>query len=150
MTAIEELGVDRCWELLRSVPVGRLAVVVGDRPEIFPVNHIVDRGTIVFRTAEGTKLVGSVRNAFVAYEIDGYDDAVAQAWSVVVKGRATEIRQMHELLDTVHLPLTPWQADPKNRFVRIDPDEVTGRRFEVNDRTGWENTLSHLRRNPSE
>ena len=29
------------------------------------------------------------------------------------------------------LPLFPWHASPKHRFVRIVPDELTGRRFTV-------------------
>lgn len=145
MNAVTQLGADRCWELLRSVPVGRLAVIVADRPEIFPVNHVVDRGTIIFRTADGTKLAGSLQNPLVAFEVDGYDEASGQAWSVVVKGRAEQIQQLHELLGTVHLPLAPWQADPKPSFVRIDPDEVTGRQFRVADSAQWQTPLSQAR-----
>ena len=148
MNAVTQLGAERCWELLRSVPVGRLAVIVGDRPEIFPVNHVVDRGTIIFRTADGTKISAALQNPLVVFEVDGYDEVSGQAWSVVVKGRAEQIRQLHELLDTVHLPLTPWQADPKPRFVRIAPDEVTGRRFQVTDPADWQTLLSHVRQAP--
>ena len=39
-----------CWMLLRSVEVARLAVSVDDRPDIFPVNFVVDHGTVVIRT----------------------------------------------------------------------------------------------------
>jgi uncharacterized protein len=49
-----------CWALLRSQEAGRLAVLIADRPEIFPINYVVDHGTVVFRTAEGTKLAGAV------------------------------------------------------------------------------------------
>ena len=45
-----------CWTLLRHTEVGRLAVTMGTSPDIFPVNFAVDRGSVVFRTAEGTKL----------------------------------------------------------------------------------------------
>jgi hypothetical protein len=38
---------------------------------------------------------------------------------------------MQELFDAVDLPLFPWHAAPKPRFVRIEPDELTGRRFHV-------------------
>jgi nitroimidazol reductase NimA-like FMN-containing flavoprotein (pyridoxamine 5'-phosphate oxidase superfamily) len=148
MSAVTQLGTERCWELLRSVPVGRLAVIVADRPEIFPVNHVVDRGTIIFRTADGTKMSAALQNPLVAFEVDGYDEVSGQAWSVVVKGRAEQIRQLHELLDTPNLPLTPWQADPKPRFVRIAPEEVTGRRFPLVDPARWDTVLSGVRPNP--
>ena len=142
---IRELAQPTCWDLLRSVEVGRLAVIFGDRPEIFPVNYLVDHGTIVFRTAAGGKLAGSVREAPVAFEIDGYDGEAGEAWSVVVKGRAGEIRRLHELIDTVQLPLSPWHGSPKHHFVRIVPEEVTGRRFPVVSAAAWEGLLTGVR-----
>ncbi len=52
---------------------------------------------------------------------------------MVVKGRAIEIKAMQDLFDAADLPLFPWLASPKHCFVRIVPDEVTGRRFHVVD-----------------
>jgi uncharacterized protein len=132
---VTDLAVNVCWALLRSHEVGRLAVSIADRPEIFPINYVVDHGTVVFRTAEGTKLAGAIQRD-VAFEADGYEPGTGEAWSVVVKGRAEEIAR-HELLDTADLPLFPWHTAPKQRFVRIVPDEVTGRRFRVVDRKAW-------------
>ena len=85
------LEVNVCWALLRSQEVGRLAVSIADRPEIFPINFVVDHGTVVFRTAEGTKLAGAVQGDAVAFEADGYERDTGEAWSVVVKGHAEEI-----------------------------------------------------------
>ena len=126
-----ELDGSQCWALLRSAEVGRLAISIMNRPDIFPINFIVDRGTIVFRTAEGTKLAGAVLNEAVAFEVDGYDAASGEAWSVVIKGPAVEIERMHEVFEAIDLPLFPWHAAPKHRFVRIEPVELTGRRFHV-------------------
>lgn len=130
----EFLATHQCLDLLRRSPVGRLAVVVGDRPQIFPVNHIVDQGTVVFRTASGTKLAGAT-GRLVAYEVDGHDLVGGSAWSVVVHGRAEQIRALHETVEALHLPLHPWPAGSKPHFVRIVPDEITGRRFAVTDRS---------------
>ena len=127
------LEVSTCWELLRSSDVGRLAVAFGDQPDIFPVNYIVDHGTVVFRTAEGTKLAAAVLGRSVAFEIDGYDADAGDAWSVVIKGRAMEIERMQDVFEALDLPLFPWHASPKHRFVRIEPDDVSGRRFHVVD-----------------
>ena len=128
--ATEQLSVPECWSLLRSAPVGRLATVVDGRPDIFPVNHLVDHGTVLFRTAEGTKLRAAVGHE-VAFEADGYDAAAGKAWSVVVKGTAREIRELDETLGVMLLPLFPWQGGPKPRYVRIERAQVTGRRFPV-------------------
>jgi hypothetical protein len=125
------LATNACLELLRANVVGRLAVSITDHPDIFPVNYVVDHGCIVFRTAEGTKLAAAVLGRAVAFEADGYDEASGEAWSVVVKGHAVEIAQMHEIFDAVDLPLFSWQAAPKPRFVRIEPVDISGRRFHV-------------------
>jgi nitroimidazol reductase NimA-like FMN-containing flavoprotein (pyridoxamine 5'-phosphate oxidase superfamily) len=131
------LSTDACLELLRGETVGRLAVSIRDHPDIFPINYVVDRGGIVFRTAEGAKLAASVLGRGVAFEVDGLDDTAGDAWSVVVKGHAVEIEGMYELLDALELPLFPWHASPKHRFVRIEPVEITGRRFRVVDPAVW-------------
>jgi nitroimidazol reductase NimA-like FMN-containing flavoprotein (pyridoxamine 5'-phosphate oxidase superfamily) len=128
---IEILDPSQCWALVREADVGRLGVSIANRPDIFPINFVVDHGTVVFRTAEGTKLAAAVLGTSVAFEVDGYDYVAGVAWSVVIKGRATEIERMQELFDAAELPLFPWHAAPKHRFVRIIPDEITGRRFRV-------------------
>ena len=125
------IPVNECLALLRGEPVGRLAISITDHPDIFPINHVVDHGTVVFRTAEGTKLAASVLGTAVAYEVDGFDAAAGTAWSVVIKGRAFEIERLEDLIDAAELPLFPWHASPKHRYVRIEPDEISGRRFRV-------------------
>ena len=130
LAPMEHLTVSESWSLLRSMPVGRLAVVVDGKPEIFPLNHVVDQGTLVFRTSEGTKLSGAVGHD-VAYEVDGIDETGTVAWSVVIKGRASEVARLHESLEALDLPLHPWHRGPKPRVVRIEPEEVHGRRFTV-------------------
>jgi nitroimidazol reductase NimA-like FMN-containing flavoprotein (pyridoxamine 5'-phosphate oxidase superfamily) len=126
-----------CWMLLRSTEVGRLAVNVRGEPDIFPVNFVVDHGSIVFRTASGTKLAFAVIGSRVAFEADGYDEESKLAWSVVLKGPAQPIENLHESLDAARLPLFPWHDSPKNHFVRVEPDEISGRRFPVVDRDRW-------------
>jgi len=127
---VEVLSERECWNLLREAVVGRLAVIVDGQPDIFPVNPIVDHGTIVFRTAAGTKLA-SAKGKIVAFEVDGYDSSTSQAWSVVAKGRAVEILERDETLRALRLPLFPWQSGRKPRFVRIEATTLTGRRFVV-------------------
>jgi nitroimidazol reductase NimA-like FMN-containing flavoprotein (pyridoxamine 5'-phosphate oxidase superfamily) len=126
---IETLSPDECWALLRGSEVGRLAIAVMNRPDIFPINYVVDHGNVVFRTAEGTKLAGAVLGTAVAFEVDGYDPKGGEAWSVVLKGRAVELTKLLDVIEATDLPLFPWHTSPKPRFVRIEPESVTGRRF---------------------
>jgi uncharacterized protein len=141
----EELPEDTCWALLRATSVGRLAVWVDDHPDIFPINYSVDHGTVVFRSRTGTKVSAALSDSPVALEADGYDAENAAAWSVVIRGKAEEIRGQ-DLLDTVDLPLFPWQAGDKGRFIRIVPTSASGRRFPVADPSVWLTPLSGVKR----
>jgi len=116
-----------CWELLRREALGRLAVIHAGAPDIFPVNHLVDHGSIVIRTAAGTKLATAAGRP-VAFEVDGFDLTAGTAWSVVVRGTAHKILEREETLSALRLPLVPWQEGRKAWFLRIEPVEVTGRR----------------------
>ncbi|MDQ2797969.1 MAG: pyridoxamine 5'-phosphate oxidase family protein [Actinomycetota bacterium] len=129
-----KLSATECWSLLRSAAVGRLGVSVDGRQDIFPVNHVVSRESVVFRTAQGSKLDAAVDHP-VAFEVDGFDSATGDAWSVVVKGTARELRDRDEIIRALRLPITPWPGGLKPRIVQIDPypdsGAVTGRRFHV-------------------
>ena len=127
------LSTHECLDLLRTSDVGRLAVSVTNLPDIFPINYVVDRGTIVFRTPEGTKLAAAVLGRGVAFEVDGVDKAAGEAWSVVIKGHAIEIERAQEIFDALDLPLFSWHAAPMHRFVRIEPVDISGRRFAIVD-----------------
>ncbi|MCY0903843.1 pyridoxamine 5'-phosphate oxidase family protein [Arthrobacter sp. H14-L1] len=129
--SIEHLSTRECWDALRSADIGRLAVIIDDHPEIFPLTYVVDHGTVVFRSAEGSKLDG-VRSGYpLAFEVDGYDRSTSKAWSAVIKGTAEKHQDIDEAAAGAMLPLFPWQPGEKNHFVRIVPDQISGRRFPV-------------------
>ena len=141
LRATEILTESACWELLATSSVGRLAVDIAGQPDIFPINFVVDRSGIVFRSAAGTKLAGAVLNRLVAFEIDGYEPDDRRAWSVVVKGNARAIERMQEVFDAEDLPLFPWLAGDKPNFVRIEPTVITGRRYRILDTTTPDSSL---------
>ncbi len=127
-TPVTTLTDGECWELLNSTEFGRLGLSVADQPEIFPINYAVQNGTFVFRTAQGTKLAALTINEAVALEIDGYD--VEEGWSVVVKGHAHAAEWGDDFDDAQVSGLRPWVATIKPVFVRVNPSEITGRRFQ--------------------
>jgi len=126
---LEHIGPEGCWTLLAATPVGRVGVINDSAPEIYPVNHVVDRDTIVFRTDPGTKLRGLLRSPAVCFQVDGIDPADATGWSVLVKGRAVELHDVDDLRRVARLPLRFWALGDKAHWIRIVPDEVTGRRI---------------------
>jgi nitroimidazol reductase NimA-like FMN-containing flavoprotein (pyridoxamine 5'-phosphate oxidase superfamily) len=129
---IAQLNEAQCWARLRTTGIGRVAIVVDGAPEIFPVNFVVDHGGVVFRTGARSRLAGAIGQP-VAFEADGYDTSRGTAWSVLIKGVATEVLGMHDVIDALDLPLVPWPRAPKPRIVRIDREEITGRCIEPRD-----------------
>src|SRR6476646_7227728 len=59
------LGEDECWSLLSSLSLCRFVTCLDGRPEVFPVNFVTQRPTVLFRTAEGTRLFGAATNPCV-------------------------------------------------------------------------------------
>ena len=55
---VTELAELDCWELLREQEFGRLAFHLVNEVHIVPINYAVSGERLVFRTAEGSKLLG--------------------------------------------------------------------------------------------
>ena len=124
-----ELTKGECFELLAHEHLGRVAVVDDLGPVVFPVNFVLDRHMVVFRTDEGTKLDASIRGSRVAFEIDGTDAAAHTGWSVLIRGEAVEVTGPAELARLRKLPLDPWAPGAKTHYVRILPAALTGRQI---------------------
>lgn len=94
------------WDLLAASELGRLAVSVGDQPEIFPINYLAHEGVVIFRTTQGHKLVSLTINRHVALETDGY--TAAAAWGDIVKGTARALEREIDIDVATTLPLHSW------------------------------------------
>lgn len=115
------------WDFLAEHSFGRLALSVVGQPEIFPINFAVSDAQIVFRTAEGTKLMGVLMESRVAFEVDRVDADAAS--SVVAKGTARRLETQEEI-DAVDISnLHPWVPTLKYNLVAIDVTEISGRHF---------------------
>jgi nitroimidazol reductase NimA-like FMN-containing flavoprotein (pyridoxamine 5'-phosphate oxidase superfamily) len=125
---VAELSTDECWQLLRDSQYGRLGYHLAGEVNIVPINAVVDGERLVFRTGEGSKLLGIHMSEDVVYEVDAVDGGTAT--SVVARGRARVLSGTEEeLADALHL--TPWSPTWKSTFVEIEVTGVTGRRFRI-------------------
>lgn len=124
-----ELAKSECFELLAQEHLGRVAIVDDRGPVVFPVNFVLDRHMVVFRTDAGTKLDAACRGSRVAFEIDGTDAATHTGWSVVVRGEAVQVTDPAEVARLRKLPLDPWAPGAKTHYVRVLPAVLTGRRI---------------------
>lgn len=132
----EILDVDACLELLATQQVGRLAFLDEGEIVVLPVNYLLDRGTVLVRTAEGSKLDAAVRGERVAFEVDDVDPIDHTGWSVLVKGRCAEIWEGTELDTVRRLPLESWAAGEKAHYLTVLPSAITGRRLAAAPREG--------------
>jgi uncharacterized protein len=134
----QELTESECFGLLAGQHLGRVVLVDDRGPIAFPVNFILDRNTVVFRSGEGTKLDVAGRGAAVAFEVDGAEEATRTGWSVLVRGQASEITDPDDLARVRQLPLYPWAPGAKTHYVRILPSALTGRRIAVPRDAPWQ------------
>ena len=125
---VTELTPEECWDMLREEEFGRLAYLLVDEVHITPINYAVDGDTLLFRTAEGNKLLAVVMGAEVAFEIDRYSEDRAR--SVVVRGSARLLPE-DEAHRAENVPLRPWVPTLKYNVVEIEPKVITGRAFEL-------------------
>lgn len=121
------LGTHEAWAELRRHRFGRLAIAFAGEPDIFPVNFAVDAESLVFLTAEGTKLLAASVEGMAAFEVDRVD--ASGATSVVVRGRLREVSDPAEREDASRLPLHPWVPTYKTHYLRLEAESVSGRTF---------------------
>jgi uncharacterized protein len=121
------LSETECWTLLAGAQLGRLVTSVDGKPAIFPVNFAVQNRSILFRTAEGTKLVGAAMNDNVLFEADDHNGV--EGWSVIVAGSARSLRSGEDIAEAERAQVKTWTGTDKTHFIRIRPRSVTGRRF---------------------
>jgi nitroimidazol reductase NimA-like FMN-containing flavoprotein (pyridoxamine 5'-phosphate oxidase superfamily) len=128
-TGIEVVTRDDCLRLLREDVIGRLAVVSGGAPHVFPVNYAMDGEDVVFRTDHGTKLDVGPRSP-ACFEIDRFERTDRSGWSVVVAGRLEEVTAFDsERLHRIEtLGIDPWADGERQHWMRLVPGTISGRR----------------------
>lgn len=126
-SVLRAISPTECFELLEPGGIGRVGFTAGDAVMMLPVNFAVLGKAIIFRTAADT-LLALHANARLSFEVDHFDEALAQGWSVLVQGHA---RQVTDERDVRHLEqatrLQPWAPGARDVYVRIAPGHVSGR-----------------------
>ncbi len=126
---LDEVEPEDAKALLASGGIGRVVFVAPRGPVAVPVNFKVFDGDIVFRTATSAAVVEAVDEGLVSFEVDHIDDALSEGWSVLVTGEGRVLTEGTELESVEHLAISPWAGGEKDRYVRITPKEITGRRI---------------------
>ncbi|MFF4585365.1 pyridoxamine 5'-phosphate oxidase family protein [Streptomyces sp. NPDC001388] len=117
-----------CLRLMAGVQVGRIVYTRQALPAVLPVNFRLDHdGAVLVRTSASSELVSAVDGAVVAFEADEVDAATHSGWSVVVTGPAALVTDPAEHARLLMTGPRSWVPAPREAFVRIEPELVTGR-----------------------
>lgn len=124
-----DLTEQECWRLVGSHGIGRIALPVEPGPVVLPVNYVVDQGSFVYRTGEHGSAVPD-EGAAVAFQVDHIDEYLGRGWSVLALGPAHYVADPAELERLAGLTgAAPWAGGDRPRWVRIRPEEITGRQL---------------------
>ncbi|MGY0459312.1 pyridoxamine 5'-phosphate oxidase family protein [Kitasatospora sp. cg17-2] len=126
---LRHLTEPECWDLVGTHGVGRVGLPADPAPSVYPVNYAVDRRTVVYRTASGGAAAPPDHSP-ASFQIDHLDDRLSEGWSVLMVGTAQHVEDVDEQERLLGLPgATPWAGGSRPLWVRVVPDEVTGRRI---------------------
>ena len=123
---VDELTEETCWRLLTRVGFGRVGFRDGDGVAVLPVNAVTNDRQVIFRTRSGTSLAGAV-GLNVAFQADHIDDVAESGWSILVRGRLTEVTDPDRRRVLERSRLRPWAPGPRDQWMVIEPTTVTGR-----------------------
>lgn len=128
---LARLSRDECLALLSSARLGRVGVSIDALPAVLPV--VIGRidDSLVFRTVPGTKLAFAAAGAIVAVEADDFDHDRGVGWSVLVRGRASEVTDPATIAHARELLDATWLDEHHaEHYVQVGLDLVTGRRLD--------------------
>ncbi len=128
-SALETLPPDECWRLLAPGGVGRIVFDSARGPVALPVNFRMLDHLVVFRTTSFGQIAGLVGPGQAGFEVDRIDDALRQAWSVVLTGHVRSAHEGDELERARSLDVSPWADGQRETFLLFESAEVTGRRI---------------------
>lgn len=131
--AVTAMTEQECWALLERGEFGHLAYHDGPDVDIRPINYLAHEGRLLFRTAEGSKLVAMTVDATAAFEVD--EITADSGASVIVRGIARRLTEAES--DSVdQLPLRTWLPTLKYNVMVLAPRQVSGRRFHLTPHGG--------------
>jgi transcriptional regulator with XRE-family HTH domain len=128
---LQVLSVAECREYLAAGGIGRFLFVDARGPVAIPVNYRMLDDDIIFRTGGHTSLVAGVEQRQVSFDVDHFDEALSEGWSVLARGAASLITEAADLEQARSLGIAPWAGGDRETYVRIVTGEISGRRIRV-------------------
>lgn len=122
---VEVMDRPTCERRLREGGIGRVVFVAARGPVALPVNFGYDTGDVMFRTTAAAPVLDAL-DTVVGFEVDNIDEATSEGWSVLVTGTARRA-EAGERARLMRLDLEPWAGGPRDTFVCIRAEDMSGR-----------------------
>jgi transcriptional regulator with XRE-family HTH domain len=129
---LERLDDEACMRLLEGGGIGRIVFAGEAGLTALPVNFALLDGDVVLRTGADGAIAEAIgpNGASVGFEVDHLDDALAEGWSVLIRGHAQPVGDDH--LERVQkLQIESWAGGKRDLYVRVVPSELTGRAIRI-------------------
>jgi len=131
---IDKSGLDvlsdaESFELLSTMPIGRVAYSDKALPVIVPVTFAFDGTDIVVRTQRRSRLATQASQNIVAFEVDDIDLTTRTGWSVVIVGRFQLVEDPEEIRRLDSLELHSWAPAAHDKYLKLRPEMISGRRI---------------------
>jgi transcriptional regulator with XRE-family HTH domain len=128
---LEQLTSGECRNLIAPGGIGRFLFMADRGPVAVPVNYAMHGADVVFRTDDTTAAAGGAGQEKVSFDVDHFDEALSEGWSVLVSGAATILTRPEDLRAAESLQIEPWAGGDRNTYIRLTAAEITGRRIRV-------------------
>lgn len=126
---LQELDEAECRRLLASAPVGRLGYSERALPMVVPVHCTVRGEEMLIGGPVGSKVADAVRGHVVAFEVDDYEPAVREGWTVGVVGVVREITDPVEFAAVDALDFAPWTPGRTPIYLAVSLTMLHGHRL---------------------
>jgi transcriptional regulator with XRE-family HTH domain len=128
---LEVMTAKECAARLAEGGIGRFLFLAERGPVAVPVNYAMLGADVVFRTDDRSAAIGAVGRQPVSFDVDHFDEALREGWSVLVSGTASILTRPEDVREAEQLGIEPWAGGERDAYVRVVPAEVSGRRIRV-------------------
>lgn len=125
---LEVLDTPTCLDLIRAGGIGRIVFDDDGGPLALPMNFRTIDDEIVFQTGHGVIAAAVTSGRPLSVEVDHFDDALAEGWSVLLRGHGRLVASAAEQGEFHDVSIESWAGAERSTTVRLVAEEVTGRR----------------------
>lgn len=125
---LEVLDTPTCLDLIRGGGIGRIVFDDDRGPLALPMNFRTIDDEIVFQTGHGAIAAAMTSGRPLSVEVDHFDDALAEGWSVLLRGQGRLLAGAAAQGEFHEVGIESWAGAERSTAVRLVADEVTGRR----------------------